>query len=151
MKKASEIHIGEKVSWKTPQQWKGGVVIAKIPAGIPAKEAIPNGIPEKDLKTKMDQPEHDRAIIQTTKNGIVAYYVVREDKIVIKGIRTWGELLQSDLNALAIMLDKAAQDGGCLWGMQPCSPNHPRDCVSCWCQWLNEPVEEEILEKEKTP
>lgn len=75
----------------------------------------------------------------------------QKGKIAQKGARTWGELLQSDLNVLAIILDKAAQDEGCPWGMQPCSPTKPRDCVTCWRKWLNAPAEEEILEKEKTP
>lgn len=151
MRKVSEIHIGEKVSWKTPQQWKGGVVIAKIPAGTPAKEAVPAGISPKSIKTRIDQPEYNRVIVQTERDGTIAYHIVREDKIAKKDIKTWGELLQSDLNTLAMVLDKAAQDGGCPWGIQPCSPAKPRDCVTCWRKWLNEPAEEEILDKEKTP
>ena len=151
MRKVSEIHIGEKVSWKTPQQWKGGVAIAKIPAGTPAKKAAPAGISPKSIKTRIDQPEYDRVIVQTERDGTIAYHIIREDKIAQKDIETWGELLQSDLNTLAMVLDKAAQDGGCSWGIQPCSPAKPRDCVTCWRKWLNEPAEEETLDKEKTP
>ena len=84
--------------WETPQQWKGGVVIAKIPAGTPAKKAAPAGISPKSIKTRIDQPEYDRVIVQTERDGTIAYHIIREDKIA-----------------------------------------------------QNEPAEEEILDKEKTP